>query len=94
RRVGNFVEARDVYLRGLDQESNDFGAALNAYIESARISEDFTAGYAQALGIATGLARERPEQSRAILERLAEARPERPVARELLERLSVRSGEE
>ncbi|MGZ8919629.1 MAG: spermidine synthase, partial [Limisphaerales bacterium] len=94
RRVGNFVEARDVYLRGLDQESNDFGAALNAYIESARISEDFTAGSAQALGIATGLARERPEQSRAILERLAEARPERPVARELLERLSVRSGEE
>ena len=36
--------------------------AIDAYIQSAALSEDFTAGYAQALAIATGLGKQQPEQ--------------------------------
>ena len=83
-----FIQARDVYLKGLAGEgSADLGEAIAAYIASARISPDFTAGYAQALAIATSMARNKPEMAAAILEQLAEAQPDRPVARELLERL-------
>ena len=89
RKVTKFIEARDVYLGGLQRESaGDRASALAAYVESARISEEFTAGYAQALAFATALARERPDQSKSILQELVKARPERPVAAQLLERIS------
>ena len=89
RKATKFIEARDVYLGGLQRESaGDRAGAIAAYVESARISEEFTAGYAQALAFATALARERPEQSKAILQELVKARPERPVAAQLLERIS------
>ena len=88
-KVTRFIEARDVYLDGLQRESGgDRPGALAAYIESARISEEFTAGYAQALAFATALSRERPEQSKAILQELVKVRPERPVAAQLLERIN------
>ena len=87
-RLNNFIAGRDVYLGGLQkQNTGDLNAAISAYIESARISEDFTAGYAQALALATGLAKERPQESRMILEKLVEAQPQRPVAHDLLQRL-------
>jgi len=66
---------------------------LAAYIESARRSGEFTAGYAQALGFATALMRERPEQGKAILRQLVKVRPERPVAAQLLERMGGASAE-
>jgi hypothetical protein len=89
QRVDAYARARNIYLKGLSFDSDgDSPQAIAAYIESARVSADFTAGYAQAITIAAALARERPEQSRQILNRLAEARPERPVAEELLRRLS------
>jgi hypothetical protein len=95
KRLKAFVTARDVYLQGLQkQNENNFPDAIDAYIQSAALSEDFTASYAQALSIATGLAKERPEQGAMILRRLAEARPEMPVARELLRRFESGSGEE
>ena len=87
KRLQNFVQARDIYLQGLHDETNgELSRAIDAYIRSAQISEDFTAGYAQALAIATGLSKDRPEQTATILRRLIEARPELPVARELLRR--------
>ena len=87
--MSDFIEARNIYLRGLQLEiDGEAGKAVAAYIESARISPDFTAGYAQVITIATGLAREQPQQSKAILARLAEVRPEIPVAAELLRRLT------
>lgn len=88
-KVDRFMQARDVYLHGLDLESKgDRPAALRAYIESARLSVEFTAGYAQAITIAAALVREHPEQSRTILNELIAARPELPVAAELLRRLT------
>jgi spermidine synthase len=94
RKLKTFIAARDVYLTGLQQQNeNHLEEAVDAYIRSAALSEDFTAGYAQALAIAVGLTRERPEQSAMILRRLAQVRPELPVARELLRRLENGSGE-
>lgn len=87
-RLAKFIAARDVYLRALPFE--DHGQpdrAIDGYIESARLSEDFTSGYAQCLAIARAKAVSQPAEARRILERLVEAQPNRPVARELLERL-------
>lgn len=83
-----YLAARNVYLLGLihdaEQRRDD---AIDAYIESARLSPDFTTGYAQGLSIANVLAGSDPARSKRILERLIEAQPERPVARHMLERL-------
>jgi len=87
-RIDQFIQARNVYLRGLVQESRgEAAAALAGFIESAKISPDFTAGYAQALTLAAALAQSKPESAKTILEALIAAQPDRPVARELLERL-------
>jgi hypothetical protein len=61
--------------------------AVDGYIESARLSEDFTTGYAQCVTIAGAKAASDPATARRILERLVEAQPNRPVAREMLQRL-------
>lgn len=84
-----FVQARNAYLRGLAAEADsDQALALESFLESARISPRFLTGYAQVLTIAMREAKARPEHARQILRRLDQARPERPVARELLQRLS------
>ena len=83
-----YLAARNVYLRGLVHDSEQRrDEAIDAYIESARLSPDFTTGYAQGLSIANVLAGSDPARARKILERLIEAQPERPVARQMLERL-------
>jgi spermidine synthase len=85
-----FVAARDVYLRALIHESQkETNRALDGYIESARLSEDFTSGYAQGLAIATAQTRANPDLARRILQRLIEAQPNRPVAREMLDRMNA-----
>lgn len=87
-RVTSYIRARDIYLNSLVAESqNDRARAIDGYVESARISEDFTLGYAQCLAIATAESKSNPAFAREILERLAQAQPGRPVAREMLERL-------
>jgi len=87
-RLSRYLSARDVYLRGLifdsDQRRDE---AMDAYIESARLSPDFTTGYAQGLSVANVIASSDPARARKILERLIKVRPERPVAKEMLERL-------
>ncbi len=88
RRLSNYWAARTIYLRGLvDDAEGERGQAVNAYVESARRSSDFTAGYAQCLTIATVLAPSNPDRARDILEQLIAAQPERPVARQMLDRL-------
>ncbi len=88
RRLGDFDRARDLFLAALmKEERGGLSEAVDLYVETARISAEFTSGYAQALGIATTLAQRNPTAAAAILEKLAEARPERPVARQLLDRL-------
>ena len=57
-------------------------------MESSWLSEDFTPGYAQCLALASALARSRPAEARALLERLVKAQPSLPIAKEMLERLS------
>jgi len=86
--LAEFVKARNVYLRGLVAETeNRFSEAVDAYVESASISTAFSTGYARCLTIAMQQSGSNPKAARALLQRLVEARPERPVARQLLERL-------
>jgi spermidine synthase len=86
--LDRFWVARNAFLKGLMAESEGaMETACERYIESARLSEEFTAGYARILTIATAEAKSNPQTSRSLLERLAEAQPERPVARQLLHRL-------
>lgn len=88
RRVSDFMAARDVYLKGMATEyDGKVTEAVDAYIESARLSQDFTSGYAQCVVIASALAKPNPKAARSILRRLAEAQPGSPVAREMLNRL-------
>ncbi|HEV8541747.1 MAG TPA: fused MFS/spermidine synthase [Verrucomicrobiae bacterium] len=90
KRLASYTAARDLYLQGLSEE--DQGRAVEAvslYIQSARLSEDFTSGYAQALAIATSMAATKRDIAERILTELAEAQPKRPVAREILERLKT-----
>ena len=88
KRFSQYIAARNIYLRGLVHNAEDRrDEAIDAYIESARLSPEFTAGYAQCLSIATVIANSDPERAKAILRRLIEAQPARPVAREMLERL-------
>lgn len=88
RQLAEFVKARDVYLRGLVAETeNRFSEAVDAYVESARISPAFSTGYARCLTIAMQQSGSDPTAARALLQRLVDAQPERPVARQLLDRL-------
>jgi spermidine synthase len=89
RRLTGFMRARNVYLHGLvEQAEGRLAQAIELYLESARLSEDFTSGYAQCLTLASLQAQAQPNEARALLQRLVEAQPANPVAREFLERLS------
>ncbi len=84
----SFIDARNVYLNGLVLESEKkVGEALRAYVESARISPDFSLGYAQCLSLIPLLANSQPQLTREILQALVAARPERTIAQDLLQRL-------
>ena len=87
-RVTKYVAARDVYFHGLIAEAEGRRTqAIDLFVESARLSEDFTSGYGQCLTYASLRARTEPEAARALLQRLVDAQPSRPVARQMLERL-------
>ena len=86
--LNSFMAARNMFLRGLiDESEGRIDAAFARYVESARISADFTAGYARVITAATADASANPSRSRKLLEQLIEARPSRPVAKQLLEKL-------
>lgn len=87
-RLEAFREARDLHLRGLAREEGEGPrAAVEEYLASAAASPDYTAGYAQAVLVASAYAREDPPLARRILEELVRARPEQRLARDLLQRL-------
>jgi spermidine synthase len=83
-----FIAARNVYLHGLAAESEGrLAQAIDAFVESARLSPDFTTGYAHVLTRAVQESKANPDTARRLLQRLIEVQPARPVARELLQRL-------
>jgi len=91
KRIQDYSSARDVYLKGLvDETEGRPEKAVDAFIESARLSEDFTPGYAQCLTIASLEGKSNPEKARSLLQRLIAAQPSRPVAAEMLKRLGQR----
>ena len=88
RRFDDFRSARDLYLRGLIAESAGRNSEAEAlFLESARVSLDFSSAYAQVLTRATSLIRANPTAARHLLQELERIRPERPIARELLNRM-------
>lgn len=89
QRLRRFIEARNAYLHGLVAEANgNVSGAIDAYVESARMSPEFSTGYARCLTIAMQQSGSDRRGARALLDRLVRVRPERPVAAELLERLN------
>jgi spermidine synthase len=87
-RLKAYFNARKVYITGLVAEAEDHAdQAIDAFVESARLSSDFTPGYAQCLTLAAVEARSNPTAARRLLERLIQAQPSQPVARETLNRL-------
>ncbi len=91
RKLTQYIKARNIFLHGLIQDAEGRGAeAIAAYIESARQSSEFTAGYARCLKVVSIIADSNLPRAREILTKLIEAQPDRPVAREMLRRLSER----
>jgi spermidine synthase len=85
-----YLAARNRFLQGLILDSqNQSTEATDAFLESARISADFTTGYAQCLARASLLAAAQPDAARELLRRLIEAQPAIPVAAQLLDRLRL-----
>ena len=81
----NFIAARDVYLQGLVEEgAGRLQPAIDAYLESARRSLQFTSGYARCVTIIQVLARTDREQARTLFQRLEEAQPAQPLGKKLL----------
>jgi spermidine synthase len=88
--ITDYMRARNVYLAGLAAYANGGrDEAIAAYVESARISRDFTAGYAQCLSIAAIWAQSDPGRARQLLQTLIQAQPERPAAGNMLNRISA-----
>jgi spermidine synthase len=88
RQLSDFIAARDVYMHGLVVEAEgNTPRAVDAFVESARISPDFSTGYAHCLTIAMQESKSNPAAARVLLQRLVEAQPSRPIALELLQRL-------
>lgn len=88
QRLQSLLAARDKYLWALRHEAEDRpGEAREALVESAWLSADFTTGYAHAITLAVQMSRDNPLEARRLLEKLAAARPEQPVAARLIQRL-------
>lgn len=89
-RLASYREARDRHLRGLASEAEGRrGEAVEAYVASAAASADYTAGYAQAVLVASAYLNENPAFARQLLSRLVQVRPEQRLAKDLLERVGA-----
>jgi spermidine synthase len=83
--VVSFIAARDVYLKGLVAEgAGNLPLAVDAYLESARRSLQFTPGYARCVTIIQVMARTDREQARRLFQRLEEAQAAQPLGKKLL----------
>jgi spermidine synthase len=82
--LADFIAARDLYLKGLVEEAaGRLSAAIDAYLESARRSLHFTSGYARCVTIIQVLGGTDREQARKLFQRLEEAQPAQPLARQM-----------
>ncbi|MFO0826560.1 MAG: hypothetical protein U0572_00275 [Phycisphaerales bacterium] len=80
-----YIAARNVYLTGMIAGiEGRQDEAIDACIESARISEDFTTGYVQAIEYVNEMAKRDPQRCRAVLRALAKAQPGMQEAQRLL----------
>lgn len=80
----DFIAARDLYLKGLVEEAaGRLPVAIDAYLESARRSLHFTAGYARCVTIIQVMAGTDREQARKLFQRLEQAQPAQPLARQM-----------
>jgi spermidine synthase len=80
----DFIAARDLYLKGLvDEAGGRLPAAIEAYLEGARRSLYFTAGYARCVTIIQVMAGTDREQARKLFQRLEQAQPAQPLARQM-----------
>lgn len=87
-RLTRYVSARNAYLRGLSEEGEGRrDHALRLYLESVRLSPDFSTGYAHGLTLAVQQSSENPAAARQLLEQLSKLQPHRQAAQELLKRL-------
>lgn len=88
--LSRFIHARNTYLQALMLESErNISAAMRGYVDSARLSPEFNLGYAQCLSLVPLLAPAQPSLAREILEALTVARPNQPIAADLLRRLKL-----
>jgi spermidine synthase len=85
RNLRDFIAARNLYLKGLVEEgAGQLAPAIEAYLESARRSLQFTPGYARCVNIIKVMAGADREQARKLFQRLEEAQPAQPLGRQLL----------
>jgi spermidine synthase len=82
--LADFITARDLYLKGLVEEgAGRLPIAIDAFLESARRSLHFTAGYARCVTIIQMLSGTDREQARQLARRLDEAQPSQPLTRQM-----------
>ena len=82
--LADFIAARDLYLKGLVEEAaGRLPVAIEAYLESARRSLHFTAGYARCVTIIQVMAGTDREGARKLFHRLEKAQPAQPLARQM-----------
>ena len=87
-RLTRLCEARNTYLNGLAREiDGDRAGAETLLWKSLEQSADFPTAYSHLLGAAMASAKTDPNRSRRLLEGLSKARPDQPVAGELLKKL-------
>lgn len=89
-RLRRYLEARDAHLQALIAESEGRSEeAERGFLRSVVLSADFTPGYAQLITRASLRARSDSDGARRLLDQLIQARPERPLARDLKARLGL-----
>ncbi len=87
-RLQRCLTARDIYLLGLvaEKEGSPKGA-VKSFLESARLSEDFTAGYTRVLTLAVRQAKANPAETKDLLSQLSKAFPSNQLATNMLNEL-------
>ena len=89
-RLRAYLDARDAHLRALIADSEGHPEeAERGFLHSVGLSADFTPAYAQLLTRASLRAHTDPAGVRRLLDQLIQARPERPIARDLKARLGL-----
>jgi spermidine synthase len=86
--LDDFLAARDLYLKGLDEEgAGNLSKAIDLYLTSAARSLYFTPAYARCLTIIQLTAVTDRKAARNLLDRLEKAQPAQPLSRTLREQL-------